>query len=1029
MNITETAIKKNRVTTAILVGLILAGIAAYKNLPRAEDPGFTIRTAVVNTLFPGASPERVEELVTDRLEEVIQEIPELDAIRSESRTGVSIIYVDIKESYTSMRPIWDNLRRKVDAAARTLPAGTLGPFVNDEFGDVFPVVLAITGDGYSYAEIKSVADEVREELLRLDDVAKVDIYGEQDERIFVEFNNARLAEAGLSPVQLERILRSRNILVSGGTITTIDDEDLALEPTGNFDTIEDLKHTIIEVPGSANLLYLEDLAYISRGYMDPPGLIMHASGLRSLGLGVSVRKGGNAIRMGRGIQEITNELDLVYPVGLDFSLITFQPEFVDDLVKGFTVSLVQAIAIVLGILLLFLGLRTGFVVASLIPTTMLVVLLLMAVFKVGLDQISIAALIIALGMLVDNAIVMSESIMVQMQQGKERMRAALDSANELKIPLITASLTTSAAFLPIYLAQSAVGEYMSSLFVVVTMALLTSWGLSITMMPLLCITFIKVREGSGAKEFDNRFYRGYRAWLLAFVQHRAVTLLVIGGAFALAIYGLTFVPKIFLPGSNSPRITASVDLPVGTSIRRTEAIVDEVERFLAEELQVSANRPEGLVSWSTYIGRGGGPRYRLSYNNGTTGPETARFFLTATSRAAAQEAIARIERFTFDNYPGMVSSWESEEMGPPVGIPVQIRVSARDEASLFALVEQVKGWLREHPSTRNVRDDWGLRTKKLVVEVDQARARRAGVSSEDIAISLQTGLSGLVTTEFREGRNAIPIILRSVAADRRDLTKLEGLNVFAQATGRSVPLKQVADITVVWEAPIIHRRDRLKTVTVQSELEPGITAAEVNGELLPWLEDVSGEWPPGSRFEQGGVSEKSSTANASIMAQLPLAFLLIFILLISQFNSFRLTGIVLLTIPLGLIGVTIGLLVADSVFGFVTLLGLVSLTGIIINNAIVLLDRIRIEITEHSRTPAQAVIHSAQQRLRPILLTTATTGGGLLPLWMSGGPFWEPMAVTIIFGLVFATVLTLGVVPVLYSVFFRVSFTGFQYEP
>ncbi len=1029
MNITEAAIKNNRVTTTILVGLVLAGLAAYKKLPRAEDPGFTIRTAVVNTLFPGASPERVEELVTDRLEEVIQEIPELETVRSESRTGVSIIYVDIKESYKSMRPIWDNLRRKIDDAARTLPAGTLGPFVNDEFGDVFPVVLAITGDDYSYAEIKGVADEVREDLLRLDDVAKVDIYGEQDERIFVEFNNAHLAEVGLSPIQLRRILESRNILISGGTITTVDDEDVALEPTGNFDTIEDLKHTIIEVPGSSNLLYLEDLAYISRGYVDPPGHIMHATGQRCLGLGISVRKDGNVIRMGEGVQALVDRLDLIYPVGLDFSLITFQPEFVNDLVNGFIVSLMQAIAIVLGILLLFLGLRTGLVVASLIPTTMLVVLLLMAVFKVGLDQISIAALIIALGMLVDNAIVMSESIMVQMQQGKERLRAALDSANELKVPLITASLTTAAAFLPIYLAQSAVGEYMSSLFIVVTMALLTSWVLSITMMPLLCITFIKVREKSDGRGFNNRFYRGYRAWLLAAVQHRAITLLVIGGLFALAMYGLTFVPKIFLPGSNSPRITASIDLPVGTSIRRTEAIVDEVEQFLSEELQVSEKRPEGLVSWSTYIGRGGGPRYRLSYDNGTTGPETARLLLTATSRAVAKEAIEKIERYCYDNFPSMVSSWESEEMGPPVGIPVQIRVSARDEATLFGLVEQVKVWLREHPSTRNVRDDWGLRTKKFVVEVDQARARRAGVTSEDIAISLQTGLSGLVTTEFREGKNAIPITLRSVAADRKDLTKLEGLNVFAQNTGRSVPLKQVAEITVVWEAPKVFRRDRLKTVTVESELEPGITAAEVNSKLVPWLEDVSTEWPPGSRFELGGVNEKSSKANASIMAQLPLAFLLIVVLLVSQFNSFRRTGIVLLTIPLGLIGVTIGLLVADSVFGFVTLLGVVALTGIIINNAIVLLDRIRIEIAEHSRSPAQAVIHSAQQRLRPILLTTATTGGGLVPLWVSGGPFWEPMAVTIIFGLVFATVLTLGVVPVLYSVFFRVSFKGFQYEP
>ena len=1028
MSITEAAIKNDRVTITILVGLILAGMAAYVNLPRSEDPGFTIRTAVVLTLFPGASPDRVEELVTDRLEEVIQEIPELDTVRSESRTGTSVIYVDIKESYKKMRPIWDELRRKIDDAQDSLPRGTLGPYVDDDFGDVYPIVLSITGDGYSYAEVKTVADEIREELLRLDDVAKVEIYGEQDERIFVEYNNARLAELGLSPVQLRGILESQNILISGGAITTVDEEDIALEPTGSFDTLEDLKRTIIEVPGSSDLVYLEDLAHVWRGYVDPPALVMHDTGQRCLGLGISAREGGNVIRMGKAVEALVRDLDLVYPLGLEFSLVTYQPKYVNELVDSFVVSLVQAIVIVLAILLLFLGFRTGLVVASLIPTVMLVVLVLMQVFDVGLDQISIAALIIALGMLVDNAIVMSESIMVQMQSGKKPIHAAVDSANELKIPLITASLTTAAAFLPIYLARSAVGEYMSALFTVVTMALLASWCLALTMTPLLCMTFIKIRRKNRENKFDTRFYRGYRSWLLAALRHRTATLLIIAVAFALAMYGLGFVPKIFLPASSSPRITASVDLPLGTSIRHTEAAVFEIEEMLTRELLVSDNRPDGLVSWSVYIGLGGAPRYRLSYDNQTTGPETARFLLTATSRAAALGVIERIERFCYENYPSMTASWRAEKMGPPVSFPVEVRVSARDRATLFQVVDQVKAWLRGHSGMRSIRDDWGLRTKKLRIEIDQARARRAGLTSEDIAVSLQAGLSGLSTTEFRDGNTAIPILLRSVEADRRDVGKIESFNVYAQRTGRSVPLKQVADVAVVWETPQILRRDRMKTVTVQGEPLPGVTAAEVNRELLPWLGEVSAQWPPGVRFEIGGENEKSNKGNASIMEQLPIALLFIFILLMSQFNSFRRTAIILLTIPLGLIGVTIGLLLADSVFGFVTLLGVVSLTGIIINNAIVLLDRIRIEIDENARTPAQAVISSAQQRLRPILLTTATTAGGLVPLWVSGGAFWEPMAVSIIFGLLFATVLTLGVVPVLYSIFFRVRFKDFVYE-
>lgn len=1027
MNITESAIKNNRVTALILLVVVLGGIGAYSSLPRAEDPGFIIRTALVMTHFPGASPERVELLVTDKLEKVIQEMPEIDFVTSESRTGMSYIYVNIQPRYKEMRPIWDDLRRKVEKARPDLPEGVIGPIVNDEFGDVFPIMLTITGDGFNYAELKEIADEVREEILRLDEVAKVEIYGAQEERIFVEYNNARLSEVGLSPGQLKGILERRNIVIPGGSITT-QAEEIVLEPSGNYESVEDLKRTIIQLPGRPDVVYLEDLAHVSRGYVDPPTAKMRSVGGPCLGLSVSMREGGNVIVLGDQVREVVDRLNSVYPVGVDFDLVIFQPAFVNAKVNDFVGSLIQAIVIVMVVMLLTLGPRTGLVVAALIPTTMLLTFLLMSFFKIGLDQISIAALIIALGMLVDNAIVMSESIMVQIADGKERIRAAVDSAKELRIPLLISSLTTAAAFLPIFLAESTTGEYTASLFKVVTTALLCSWVLSLTMMPLLCMLFIKVKSSPEGGSYDTRFYRGYRGLLLRLLRRPILSIAGVAAVFALALFGMSFVPNIFFPESDTPRMLGDLDMPFGTAIERTESVIADIEGYLREEMSSDGSNSEGLTVWSTYIGTQGGPRYRLSYSPAHAGAEHASIIASATSREFLDEAIPKIEDYCAENYPELTTNLHAEALGPPVESPIQVRISGRDVGAIFSLADEVKAKLRSYNGTKNIEDDWGPRVKKLRVNINQARGRRAGVTSQDVAVSLQSGLSGIETTEYREDDEVIPITLRSVAGDRQDVGKLESLNIYSQATGRSVPLKQIADVEVAWEASKVLRRDRLRTVTVKCDLAPGVMASAINARLIPWLEEESKDWPFGTFYEMGGEIESSVEANQSIGAKLPIAFFIILILLITQFNSVRRTAIVLLTIPLGLIGVTFGLLVARSTFGFMTLLGVISLAGIIINNAIVLLDRIRIEITENGLAPARAVVESAQRRLRPILLTTATTMGGLLPLWFGGGPMWAPMAIAIIFGLAFATCLTLGVVPILYSFFFRVSFRGFQYD-
>jgi len=1020
VDITRFAIEKTRITGTALVVLFFAGVSAYRAMPRAEDPGFIVRTAQITTIFPGASPERVEQLVTDRLEKEIQQMPEIDFITSESKTGVSIIFVNILESLTDMRPIWDALRRKVDNARSDLPEDVIGPIVNDEFGDVFGIVITLVGEGYSYAELKDIADDVRDEFLLIDEVAKVELHGVQEERIFVEYSNARLAEVGLSPFQLVQLMSSRNIIIPGGQLTT-EGERITLEPSGNFETIDDLRRSVIPVPGTSDVVYLEDIASVSRGYVDPPSNRVHATGEAALAIAISMREGGNILTLGERVTETLNRLRAIYPHGVEFDVVTFQPAEVQKKIRDFTGNLLQAIVVVGAVMLVFLGIRTGLVVASLVPGAIVAALFVMSLFGIGLDQISLASLIIALGMLVDNAIVMSESILVQMGEGKPAKQAALDSAKELRVSLLISSLTTAAAFLPIYLAESTTGEYTAPLFKVVTITLLCSWVLALTMIPLLCVRFLKVKKTQREQSFDTPFYRRYRGILLWALRHRILTVSGIIGVFILSMAGFRLIPNVFFPPSDKPYFKVELELPLGTPIERTESVVRDIEAFLRDSVSATGPDGEGVTHWAAFVGEGA-PRFVLPYAPEPPSPNYAFMIVNTTSDAAIDGAVAPLEAFAFAHYPDLELTARRIENGPPIQTPVEVRISGRETDRIFELADAVKRRLQETPGTRNVSDDWGIRTKKLFVEVDQPRARRAGVTSQDVAVSLQTGLSGIELTEYREGDKLIPITLRSVEADRQDVDKLESFAVFAQATGRSVPLRQVADVSVEWQPAKILRRDRLKTVTVGAQLEPGVTAAQVNAAIVPWLEETGAGWPLGYRWELGGEAETSATANQSIGEKLPIAAMIIVMLLVIQFDSILKPLIILCTIPLGMIGVVFGLIVARSYFGFMTLLGVISLAGIVINNAIVLIDRIAIEIDQNGRTPQDAILEAGQRRLRPILLTTATTVGGLVPLWLGGGAMWEPMAISIIFGLLFATVLTLGLVPVLYSLFFRVRF-------
>lgn len=1020
---------QNNITTIVIVALLaITGISSYFSLPKQQDPGFIIRDVLVTTVFPGANPSRVERLVTDPLEEVLQEIPELDYIESESRTGISILTVSFQEKYKEMRPLFDKVRRKVEDLSDEggLPSGAFIPIVNDEYGDVFGILYALQGEGFSSAELKEIADEVRNDLLSIDNVAKVEILGEQDEVIYVEYNGARLQELGISPTSLRNSLSGANILETGGDIR-IGQERIVLEPTGNFESVEDLGRTVLQVPGGG-VVYLSDITQITRAYVEPRESLTRYQGTETLVLAISLKEGGDILVLDKELKEAIPQIQESYPYGVTIERVFSQPTLVENSVNSFMSNLVQAVVIVAIVMFAFLGFRTGLIVASLIPITIVITFFLMSYFGITINQISLAALIIALGLLVDNAIVMAEAIQIRRQNGQNKYQAAIESGKEMSMPLLISSLTTCSAFLAIYLAESATGEYTADIFKVVSIALISSWTMAMTFIPILTTIIMKIKtsgENEKKEPYQGMMYKVYRFLLFPSLRFKFIPIFVAISFFVIAMLALKYVPQVFIPEREDPIINAKFNMPRGTDIDVTDAIIKDLEQYMLNnhksKIVDGGINEEGIKDILSFIGVGT-PRYVLAINPDQEDTHRGAMIINTTSDDIIQEIIDDVTAYSASKYPDLEIKLRKMENGQPIDYPIEVRITGDDIDTLYDLIVPIEQKLLSIPGVRDVNNDWGPKRKKLVIDVDQDRARRAGVTNSDVATSLNTGLSGFQLTDYREGNDIIPVELRSVTADRENLNKLEGLTVYAQGSDKSVPLKQVADVELVWEEAIINRRDRKRNITIRTLHLPGITATEVSNQFIPWLEEQAKNWPAGYSFEMGGELETSGDASASIGEKLPISLMLIFLLLVAQFNSVRKTAIILLTIPLGLIGVTFGLLIAKSIFGFMTLLGIISLAGIIINNAIVLIDRINIEIVENGRTPSDAVIEACQQRLRPILLTTCTTVGGMLPLWLSRDPMFETMAIAIIFGLLFATMLTLIIVPVLYSLFFSVKY-------
>ena len=1023
MNLTQIALENNRVTIVVLLVVLLLGLAGYQTMPRDSMPPYTIRVASVVTSFPGAGPERVEALITSKIEEVAQELSELKTVTSESRTGLSVVSVELKQEVPSeeLQAVWDRLRRKIDTIRSDLPEGIRGPEVKDDgIGVVYGIVIGLTGDGFTFAELETYAKDLRDDLIKLPDAAEVKISGIQEERIYLQFNDARLAELGLSAQKIKNSIASTNIVFSGGEVS-LEDERLVLEPTGSYADLDDLGRTLIAV-GKDGSVYLGDVTRIVRAYETPQQRLVKINGQPGLSLSVALSEGANIIKLGEEIDQLVALYQARLPIGITFNRVASQDFEVEKSVANFTNNLLQSVAIVLLSMLIFLGLRTGLVVASLIPMTIVVTLFIMGLLDLGLNQVSLAALIMALGMLVDNAIVVSEAIVVKMEKGTDAKEAAIESARELAVPLLVSSLTTSAAFLSFFLAASIMGEMMGPLFSVISIALLSSWLLSLTMVALLAVFFIRVKRQTSQSEkstFIDRLNGQYKELLLKALGRPYSFMGIIAGLFVLSLLGFGFLPFIFFPDSERNLLTVNLNLPLGTKIETTTARVERLESYIADSLLVSKSRQRGVTDWATFVSEGP-PSYDQGYQSGEANSGYAHMLLNTSSGDDNQWVIDRLEAFCFRSFPD-AEIRISRLAGGGGGSDVAVRITGPDPNELFGLAERIKQKLNETSTAQNISDNWGPKIKKVVVDIDQSKTRNAGLTNQDIALSLQTALTGFNTGAFREGDQSLPIVLRNESSQDVDVRQLESINIYAQGSGKNVPLGQVAQIVPQWQLAKIKRRDLYRTLTLTCDAKSGFTAQNITDVLIPWLEEDSESWRQGYRYELGGESEQSSEAMNAVVAKLPLSGFIILALLIVQFNSFRKTFIVLSTIPLGLIGVIAGLLVFRSFFGFFAFLGLISLAGIVINNAIVLIDRIQIELNQSGRASIEAIVAAAQQRFRPILLTTCTTTLGLIPLYLGGGLMWEPMAVAIMVGLLFATVITLLFVPVLYKILFAVK--------
>ncbi|BBB90204.1 MAG TPA: efflux RND transporter permease subunit [Methylomusa anaerophila] len=1009
-NLTEWSLNHKQLVYFFVALVFVAGIFSYQRLGRMEDPDFVVRQMVVSVAWPGASARQMEEQVTDKIEKKLQDTPGLDYLRSYSRPGQAVIYVNLAESVNKqdVRPTWLEVRNMVNDIKSTLPQGVVGPAFNDRFDDVYGSIYALTADDYSYEEMRERAEQIRRTLLGVANVKKAELIGVQAETIYVEMQSAKLAQLGIDPKVIIAAVQAQSAMTPSGMVETPDD-NVYLRVSGMFEDVEGLKNMPIRV--NEQTFRLGDVAEIKRGYTDPMDPKMYVNGQPAVGIAVSMESGGNILTLGTDLAAAIDKVRQDLPLGMGIHQVADQPQVVKESIHEFIKSLQEAIVIVLAVSFLSLGLRTGVVVALCIPLVIAGIFVCMAILGIDLHKVSLGALIMALGLLVDDAIIAVEMMTVKLEQGWERFTAACYAYTATAFPMLTGTLITCAGFIPIGFSKGSAAEFTSSLFPVMTVALLISWLVSVTVTPLLGYRLIKPQPAADKQHdiYDTRFYRLFRRVLVWCLEHKKTVLAITAACFIGSIFLLTLVKQEFFPPSVRPELIVELTLPEGSSLAATER---EAQAF-AEAI---AGDDGNIASYSYYVGEGS-PRFILTMEPKLPATNYAQFIIVAKDLDARDALNRKIEQLFADRFESVRGHVEFIQTGPPSAYPVMLRVSGYDHEQVRGIANQVAAIMAQDADLTNINFDWQEKSKVMHLAVDQDKARMLGLTSQGLAQDLQTQLSGAAIAEYYEQDKTVDIVFRIDAQSRKDLAAVKDLPVHI-GNGRFVPLEQVANISYAGEEGLIWRYDLKPTITVRADVVDGVTGNDATRKIYQNVASIRKTLPPGYSIDVAGSAERSAISVEFLLKTVPAMVAVIVILLMFQLQKISLMVLTLLTAPLGIIGVSLSMLLTQRPMGFVAELGILALSGMIIRNSVILIDQIEKHIRD-GETPWDAIINSAVLRFRPIMLTAAAAILGMLPLVPS--TFWGPMAVAIGGGLLGATIMTLLVLPTMYAVWFRVE--------
>ncbi|TKW79755.1 MAG: efflux RND transporter permease subunit [Bradyrhizobium icense] len=1011
-NLSSWAVSHPTLILFLMIILGVAGFFSYQNLGRAEDPFFTVKVVNVSAIWPGATAQEMQTQVADPIEKKLQELPFFEKVQTYSKPSFAAMQVTFRDNTPAKDVpfLFYLLRKKLVDVQDQLPQGLLGPVVNDEFSDVDSILYMMTGDGADYAQLKKAAEGLRQKLLKVNGVTKVNLYGTQAERIYVEFSHAKLATLGITPQTLFDSLAKQNNITPTGTVET-SAQRVPLRVTGALDGAKAVAETPVESNG--RVFRLGDIATVTHGYVDPPSFIVRQEGKPAIGIGVVTAKGANILELGKEVETATNDFMKAVPQGIDVKQIADQPKVVEHAVGEFVHSFIEALGIVLFVSFLALGWRTGIVVAASVPLVLAIVFIVMEAMGLALHRITLGALIIALGLLVDDAIIAVEMMVVKMEQGWDRIRAASFAWESTAFPMLTGTLVTAAGFLPIGFANSAVGEYAGGIFWIVAIALVASWFVAVIFTPYIGVKLLPNLAHHANHDphavYETRMYRGLRAVVQWCVEHRVKVVAATGGVFVLAIVGFGHVQQQFFPLSERPELFLQLRLPEGTAFNVTEKSVKKAEELLKGDKDIN--------TYTAYVGQGS-PRFWLGLNPQLPNEAFAEIVIVSKDVEARERIMAKIEKAVADGaLPEARVRVDRFNFGPPVGYPVQFRVIGPDANKVRDIAYQVRDVVRANKNVKEVQLDWNEQSPYLKLVVDQDRARALGLTPQEVSQSLAMLISGAPVTTIRDGIEKVGVVARAVPSERLDLGRVGDLTITSR-NGIAVPLQQIAKIEYSHEEPIMWRRNRDMAITVRTDVVDGVQAPDVTNQIWPKLKDIRDKLEPAYRIEPGGAFEESAKGNASIFVLFPIMVMVMLTLLMIQLQSFSRLTLVFLTAPLGIVGASLGLNVANQPFGFVALLGLIALAGMIMRNTVILVDQIETDVS-HGLTRREAIVEATVRRARPVVLTALAAILAMIPL--SRSAFWGPMAITIMGGLFVATFLTLLYLPGLYALWFRKS--------